>query len=158
MKDLTKTAEAKIVVNENQLQALISAGGNERPWQGELPESEDGRFPARETSNINLIVEDATLFEKTLANLGALENTGRYITCDFYGMSLIATCGYEGKVSGANEIQFTEMSVSKTNAHGTEDAIEQFNKVFGAGRDVKVHTLKGETTTPTPVEVEDPFA
>ncbi len=158
MKNLTKDQESKIVANERLLQAVIDAGGNERPWDGELPESKDGRFPARKTSNINVIVEDSTLFEKTLANIGALDSTGRYITCDFYGMSLIATCGYEGKVSGANEIQFTEMSVSKTNAHGTEDAIEQFNKVFGAGRDVKVHTLKGETTTPTPVKVEDPFA
>jgi len=152
---LTKSAEAKIVTNEKQIQASIDAGGNERPWDGNLPEklNDDGtvQFPARETSNINVIVPQ-DLMLKTQTNLTALSGTGRYITCEFYGMSLICDGAYMGKVSGEPEVQFTEKSVSKTNAHGTDEARAEFEKVFGKA---KVH--KTAPKVETPVEA-DPFA
>ena len=152
MNTLTKAQEAGVVKLENQLQAIIDAGGNERPWVGMLPAKDN--FPERETSNINIIVEDTPLFAKALKIQEALTSTGRYITCDFYGMDLICTCGYEGKVSQQNELQFTEMSISKTNAHGTDEAKEQFAKVFGNG--AKKHTLK--KAEPVTEPETDPFA
>jgi len=151
---LNKTAEAKIVANENALQALIDSGCNERPWIGTLPATDD--FPEKETKNMNIIVEDDSLFTKTLKNLSALVETGRYITNSFYDMDLICIAGYEGKVSGKNELQFTQMSVSSTNVHGSDDGKTQFADVFGNG--AKVHTLKKADKVETPVETEDPFA
>ncbi len=149
--NLTKAQEAGISKLENAIQTMISAGVPERPWQGLLPA--EGKFPERETSNINVIVDPA-VEAKVEKMLPALSGTGRYINAEFYGVNLICNGAYIGKVSEQPELQFTQMSVSRTNEHGTDEAVDQFKKVFGDG--VKVHKVKADKVE-TPVE-DDPFA
>ena len=176
--DLTKKQLERVDKVNTQIQKRIEDGAKIRQWSGMQSEDKEKGFPARNTFNVNLIVnEDGNnSFFKTCDNLlPALKNTGEYLRAEFYGTKMICDATYPSKYDRvtvkaedgtsedmpALELQFTLENVPRIQEYGTEeshtkfsDALKNHRAKIGVVADLPIRERKEE-----PAEtVEDPFA